>query len=111
MNKTDAEMYHAIARAKLGGRAGIDLSIEDYQWLTNCIRKREHTKVQRAPVQLVKKQSLRVAIWDILLPGRTLRAVYDNRRKRIVTFLTIPTLLVPVIEAEEPPREQTLHTK
>ena len=89
MNKANAEMAHAIRRAKLDARAGLDLTVEDYQWLTNCIRKQARDPGKRAPVRFVRRQSNRVTVWDILLKGRTLRAVYDSQRGRIVTFLTI----------------------
>lgn len=89
MNKSYAERAHAIARARIDARAGLDLSHEDYAWLTNCIRRQGHAKKQRAPVRFVERQSNRVTLWDIMLPGRTLRAVYDSERGRIVTFLPI----------------------
>ena len=91
MNKADAEMSHAIRRARLNERAGLDLTVEDYLWLSNCIRRQGSTKKTRAPVRFVERQSQRVTVWDILLNGITLRAVYDSHRGRIVTFLPIPT--------------------
>jgi hypothetical protein len=88
--KADAQQRHAINRARLPERAGLELTTEDYQWLTNCIRKQDRKDGRWARVSFVGRQSLRVTIWDILLPDRTLRAVYDKTRGRMVTFLPRP---------------------
>ncbi|MHA1469711.1 MAG: hypothetical protein ACTSSP_04020 [Candidatus Asgardarchaeia archaeon] len=41
--------------------------------------------IQNQKATLVRKQSLRVGVWDVEFEEKTYRVVYDNKRKQIVT--------------------------
>ena len=79
--KAAAQRVHAIRRAK--ERYGVHLTTAD---LDRCV-----AMIQNNQSTVVARQSHRVTAHDVPLGGAagTVRAVYDSRRKTIVTFLNL----------------------
>jgi hypothetical protein len=77
--KAYAEQRHACIRAY--ERYGVMLSPGQYEALCTEIRERRSV--------FVRKHSNTRTVHDVEHRGKTMRAVYDKLRKRIVTFLPL----------------------
>lgn len=79
-SKARAQRIHAKRRAYQ--RYGLVLNKWDLRELVTAIQSNKATHVE--------KRSNRVSEWDVQFHGETVRVVYDNMRKTIVTFLEMP---------------------
>ena len=71
------ERRHAMQRAS--ERYGLVL---DRELLAEIL-----DKIRRGRCQLIQRQSLRVAIYDLRIDDQTVRVVYDRKRHELVSFL------------------------
>lgn len=46
-------------------------------------------QIQTGKATFVERQSLRITVWIVEVLGRPMKAVYDKRRKEIVTYLPV----------------------
>lgn len=88
MNKSKAQVIHAKRRAKQ--RYNISLNAGNYKALIK--------RVHNQKAQILYRQSLRISIKMIEYENKNLYFVYDNKRKKIVTFLTEDQLDKKAIE-------------
>ncbi len=88
MNKSRAQTIHAKKRAKQ--RYNISLNAGSYKALIKLVHNQK--------AQTLYRQSLRISIKMIEYENKTLYFVYDNKRKKIVTFLTEDQLDKKAIE-------------
>jgi hypothetical protein len=79
-NKTKSKSLEIHARKRLMERYGLKYSKTLVDALLN--------QVHNGKAVFLKKQSLRVTIWDALYGEIMIRFVYDKKRKAIVTFLS-----------------------
>ena len=76
-NKLEAERIHC--KMRFMERYGIEFS--------RNMRREFERLIQSFQTNLIRKQSNRVSIHDILYEGRVFRVVYDRNRKTVVTVL------------------------
>lgn len=79
LTKTRAQRIHARRRAL--ERYELDLNRHDLREVVESI--------QAGKATFVRRQSLRVSIWEVTVKGQACRVVYDKLRKTIVTFLPL----------------------
>lgn len=78
MNKRKAQRIHAMRRGleRIGVLPNISALVR---------------QIQTGQAQFVRRQSNRVTHWRMEIAGKPVIAVYDKRRKMIVTFLPVGT--------------------
>lgn len=72
------------AQRRLEERYGVSLSGKAYKEVVRCITYSTRTN---PTANLIERQSQRVSVWEVPYNGNMLKAVYDQYRKEIVTFL------------------------
>lgn len=77
LSKLKAERRHALRR--FGERMGFGLTSESYADLIQLI--------QEGRGEFVRRQSLRVTVWRLVIDGEPVRIAYDKIRKQIITFM------------------------
>ena len=82
--KKQGERIHAQRR--LEERYGITLSGKAYKSVVLSIANSTRTN---PTARLIERSSQRVSVWEVLYNGEPLRAVYDQYRREIVTFLPL----------------------
>lgn len=78
MDKKKSERIHSKRRAY--ERYGVEL--------TSNLRDKLRGKIKRSEGTFLRKQSLRVSIWEVSDGNITYRVAYDKKRSEIITFLT-----------------------
>jgi hypothetical protein len=81
MKLTKAEAQRRHARERFKRRKNIKFTAELHQETVRRIRMRTDG------AQLVRRESQRVSIWDVVVVGIRCRVVYDGKRNNIVTVL------------------------
>lgn len=76
-----AERVHAQAR--LEELYGISLSGKEYKAVIRSISESTRTN---PTARLIERTSQRVSVWEVPYNGQFLKAVYDGKRKEIITF-------------------------
>lgn len=76
-SKLKSERIHAKRRAL--ERFGLELNRQDLRSIVDIIQKQQ--------ARFIERQSLRVTIWEVMYSGQLMRAVYDSKRKAVVSFL------------------------
>jgi len=84
MQKKLSERVHAQRR--LSERYGISLSGKAYKEIIRLISGSTRTN---PTADFIERRSQRVSIWEVPYDGRKLKAVYDQTRREIVTFLPL----------------------
>lgn len=74
MNKRQAQQQHATLRAFQ--RFGLKIKLKEIVKL-----------IQEGKAHFLRRSSLRVTLWLIEIEGKRLVALYDSKRKSIITFL------------------------
>lgn len=79
LSKKAAQNKHAKKRAE--ERFGLKLNKTDIRQIVSCIQEK------RDSVTFVKTISNRISVWRVALNDAIALALYDKKRKNIVTFL------------------------
>jgi ribosomal protein L2 len=77
LTKAQSQTVHFKRRSS--ERLGIDLN--------RHVRRELINKIQRGNLKFIKKQSLRVSIFEAEIEGKICHLVYDKNRKKLVTVL------------------------
>jgi len=80
--KARAQRRHAKERAFQ--RYGVSCTNQDLDFIIS--------QIQSDKAKFVYRQSNRITLWDVTWAKQTVRVVYDNTRKTVVTFLPPDTV-------------------
>jgi len=79
LSKSESQRIHA--RERFRRRKNIHFTDELHEQTVSMIRQHTHG------AKLVKQESQRVSVWDVVVSGIECRVVYDCKRHNIVTVL------------------------